>query len=264
MKLNLNTNQNHSMSVVKLKKYVLPALLGLSVLLMPHAASAASGTSRKLNKHAKSVTTPVAWGASRGVVFMGIGGTLPSPYRTIPDGAAVIGIGVGDPVKNVGIQVGITSLDVTEWKEYALGFKLHKRLSETSAIAVGGKHIMLTEGGDADPSYYAVYSKGFPGESDVHFSIGVGNGRYSDKSPADFYSGKGRHGTYVFGNVSYEVFDACNIIVDWNGLNLNAGIGKTFTVFNMPVSTIVGLADLTDYSGDRIRLVVGVGTAFKL
>lgn len=252
------------MSVVKLKKYVLPALLGLSVLLMPHTASADSGTSRKLNPHPKSVVSPVAWGASRGVVFMGAGGTIPAPYATGSDGAAVFGIGIGDTRKNLGIQVGVTSLDLSDWKRFALGVKLHKRLSETSAVAVGVKHIMITGITDADPSYYAVYSKGFPGESDVHFSIGVGNGRYSDKSPNDIATGKGEHGTYVFGNVSYELFDVCNVIVDWSGLNLNAGIGKTFKVFNMPVSTVVGLADLTDYSGDRMRLVVGVGTAFKL
>lgn len=250
----------------KLKKYVMPALLLLFVLAWPQAASAeTTGTeNRKLNKHAKALTVPTAYGASRGVVFMAAGGTIPSPYKTQSDGAAVFGIGVGDPRKNLGVQLGITSLDLTEWKEYAFGFKLHRRLGETSAIAIGAKHIMITEGGDADPSYYAVYSQGFPGNADICLTIGVGNGRYSDKSPLDIATGKGEHGTYVFGSVAYEMFDAFNVIVDWNGINLNAGIGKTFRVFNLPVSTVVGVADLTDYSGDGTRLVLGVGTAYKL
>lgn len=195
---------------------------------------------------------------------MGAGGTIPAPYSNQSDGAAVIGYGFGDPEKNLGVQLAITSIDLSEWQEYAFGFKLHRKVTETSAIAVGGQHIMLTEGGDAGQSYYIVYSKGFPADSDVHFSLGAGTGRYSDKSGMDVATGKGGHGTYVFGNVSYEVADFCNVIVDWNGLNLNAGIGKTFRIIGVPIATVLGLADLTDNSGDRVRVVVGVGTAFKL
>ena len=251
---------------VQLKKYVSSASLGMILLFMPFTKSVAENkfSESGLNTDPKSVTTPVAWGASRGVVFMGVGGTVPAPYSLLPDGAAIIGYGFGDPKKNLGVQLAITSLDLSQWQVYAFGFKLHRKITDTSAIAGGGQHIMLTSGGDAGQSYYVVYSKGFPGDSDVHFSLGAGTGRYSDKSPLDIYTGKGAHGTYAFGNVSYGIANLCNVIVDWNGLNLNAGIGKTFKILEIPLATIVGLADLTDNSGDRERDVVGVGTAFKL
>jgi len=251
---------------VQLKKYFSSALLGITLLSMPFAESVAESkfSESGLNTDPKSVTTPVAWGASGNVVFMGVGGTVPAPYSTLPDGAAIIGYGFGNPKKNLGIQLAITSLDLSHWGVYAFGFKLHRKITDTSAIAAGGQHIMLTTGGDAGQSYYVVYSKGFPSDSDVHFSLGAGTGRYSDKSPLDIFTGKGAHGTYAFSNVSYGIANLCNVIVDWNGLNLNAGVGKTFKILTVPLATIVGLADLTDNSGDRVRVVVGVGTAFKL
>ena len=55
-----------------------------------------------------------------------------------------------------------------------------------------------------------------------------------------------------------------NVITDWNGLNLNAGLSKTFRFANIPIAATIGAADLTSNSGDRVRFVIAVGTGFKL
>lgn len=255
-------------------KYLLPALMAAMAMQAPETAVANPTSPTYLpNIHGKSITTPVAWGASNNVIFMGVGGTSPAPYSDDTDGAAVLGFGIGDPKKNLGIQVSLISLDISEWEEYSMSAHIFKDLGNANAIGIGVENVMITEGGDSDESFYIVYSQGMQsdpfvnddtGNSRLHFSIGAGTGRFGDKSPLDIADGKGEHGTYVFGNVAYEVADAFNLIADWNGLNLNAGVSKTFWLGSFPLAATIGAADLTDNSGDGVRLVFAVGTGFKL
>jgi hypothetical protein len=264
------------MTMKTMNKYLAPAALAGLLAWMPSPALALdpAGPTYLPNNHGKSLTTPVAWGASGNVLFMGIGGDYPAPYTSDADGAALLGFGFGDPKKDIGIQVAIVSLDISEWKEYSAYVQLHKNLGNGNAIAVGVENVMLTNGGDAGKSFYAVYSQGLQsdpfvdkntGNSKLHFSVGLGSGRFGDKSPADVADGKGEHGTYVFGNISYEVSDAFNLIADWNGLNLNAGVSKTFWLTKkIPLAVTVGAADLTHNSGDGVRLIAAVGTALRL
>jgi hypothetical protein len=257
------------------KKYLVPAAVAGLLAFMPPEAKAIDsfGPTYLPNNHGKSLTTPVAWGASGNVIFMGVGGTSPSPYTNDADGAAVLGLGFGDPKENLGIQVAVVSLDITEWKEYSLYVQLHRYLDNANAIAVGVENVMLTSGGDADKSFYIVYSQGVQsgpfvndvtGNSKLHFSIGAGTGRFGDKTLADIVHGKGEHGTYVFGNIAYDVAESFNLIADWNGLNLNAGVSKSFKVGNVPMAITVGAADLTHNSGDGVRFIGALGAAFKL
>jgi len=258
-----------------LKRYlIIPALMGLFALQSPDNVKADPFVPTYLpNNYGKSLTTPVAWGASNGVVFMGAGGTIPSSYTKKSDGAAALGFGIGDPDKNLGIQVTGVSLDLTGWGVYSGSVHVFKNLGNCAAIGAGVENIMLTKGGDAGKSYYGVYSQGIQadpfvntrtGRSDLTFSIGGGNGRFGDKTPWDIASGKGAHGTYAFGNIAYDFAQAFNVIVDWNGLNLNAGVAKTVWVAGLPLVAVVGAADLTNYSGDRVRFIFAAGTGFKL
>lgn len=259
-----------------MKKYLAPVAFAGLLAWAPSQALALdpAGPTYLPNNHGKSLTTPVAWGASGNVVFMGVGGTYESPYTDDADGAAILGFGFGDPVKALGIQVAVASLDITEWAEYSLYAQIHRKLGNGNAIAVGVENVMLTDGGDADESFYIVYSQGLQsdpfidketGNSKLHFSIGVGTGRFGDKNPDDILDGKGEHGTYVFGNIAYDVAESFNLIADWNGLNLNAGISKTFWLSKkVPLAITIGAADLTENSGDGVRLIGAIGTAFRL
>ena len=255
----------------KLKKCLVPALLGLMAISSPKYGVAAPLYLGNL--HAKSLTTPTAEGAANNVVFMGAGGTIPAPYSKRSDGAAVVGFGVGDQKENLALQVCLVSLDLSQWDRYSLALHLHRDIGGGSEIGMGVENVMLSPGGDAGKSYYAVYSHSVQcapfideatGRSRLHFSAGAGNGRFGDKSGQDIATGKGTHGTYVFGNISYEVANEFNLIADWNGLNLNAGVAKTFMVGKYPLVIALGAADLTGYSGDGVRGIFIVGTGFKL
>jgi hypothetical protein len=253
------------------KQYLVPALLGLFALHAPDCATAAP--LYRANSNPQTLTTPVGEGAANNIVFMGVGGTIPAPYADDSDGAAVFGFGVGDPKKNLGVQLCFVSLDLSQWDRYSMALHLHRSLGHANSFGIGVENIMLTDGGDSDKSYYAVYSQSVQSEpfinkatgvSKLHFSVGAGNGRFGDKSGDDIASGKGEHGTYVFGNIAYEVASEFNVIADWNGVNLNAGVSKTFMINKLPIVIALGAADLTNYSGDGVRGIFIVGTGFQL
>jgi hypothetical protein len=257
------------------KKKLIPLLAGLMALQPLNKAANANPVATAMpNQHGKSLTTPVGWGAYGNVIFAGIGATTPSPYSPKSDGAAVLGGGIGDPVKNVGVQAYITSIDITEWKEYSASLHLFKKLTDASALGVGVENQMITNGGDSDRSLYIVYSQGVQadsfvnqssGYSKLHFSVGAGSGRFANKSPQDILNNKGKDGTVVFGNIAYEIADSFNLITDWNGTNLNVGVSKTFwRCHKYPIVVTLGAADLTDNSSDRVRLVGAIGTGFKI
>jgi hypothetical protein len=246
---------------------------GTKVVETKASDNTASSAFYGINNHGKSLTTPVAWGASNNVIYMGVGGTIPAPYTNESDAAAEVGIGLGDTQKNLGVQLSLVSLDMSQWDRYSLYLHLSKDIDNASAIGAGIENIMLSAGGDAEKSFYVVYSHGIQsdpfvnkesGDSKLYYSIGAGSGRFGDKSPDDIFSGKGAHGTYVFGNVAYEVAGAFNVIAEWNGLNLNAGLSKTFWIAGVPLSTVIGAADLTSNSGDGVRGIFALGTGFKL
>ncbi len=249
-------------------------LLGFFLAVWPCSAKALDYSPLSFpNSHPKSFMTPTGWGASNGMIFFGMGITAPAPYSPNNDGAMMLGVGIGDPYENLGFQVGVVNYDISDWQRIGLNMQLHRYLGSGSSIGVGAEHIMITgkELSDVDESYYVVFSQGLLDKAQVnqevtrtklHYSIGVGKGRFSEKSPDDVAAGKGEHGTWVFGNVAYELFDNFNVICEWTGTNLNAAVGKTFFISNsVPVCVTVGLADLTENSGDGVRLIAGISTA---
>ena len=232
------------------------------------------------NDHGKSLTTPVAWGAGYGTLYFGVGFTSRVPYvhgpafsNKVGDGAYAMGFGIGNPVDNVALQTTLTQYDITSENKWGMSFQLSHYISSSKAIAVGTQEVMLSKGENISRSYYIVYSQGVEakpfvntktGKTALHYSIGVGNGIYGNKQSDDVSAGKGEHGTYVFGNVAYELFDEFNVVTDWNGINWNAGIAKTFFLTkSIPLIITAGAADLTSNSGDGARMIVGVGSGIS-
>lgn len=232
------------------------------------------------NSNGKSLTTPSAWGSAYGSVFAGVGIESRAAYLHGPaftngvgDGSAAVGFGIGNPVEFVGLQAVLTIYDLSSIGRYGMSYQLHRNLGSANAFAVGAQNIMISSGTDSVPSYYIVYSQGVlaspfinraNGTTRLHYSIGVGKGEYSEKSQFDFNSGKGATGTYVFGNVAYELFNSFNAIADWNGINLNTGVSKTFYIDKIPLAISAGALDLTGFSGDGVRFMIGVGTGITL
>ncbi len=224
------------------------------------------------NAAAKSIMTPSAWGAAYGSGFLGAGMAERTPYLPTADGIVAIGFGMGDPVLNVGLQIGTTVSDLSEFDNISFSFKVHRYLARGTTIAVGGESLFSNNQftDDAGDTFYFVVSHvvqalgtSRPGIGRVHVSAGVGSGRFRRKSDRDFSEGKGRNGTVAFGSVAVEVARGMNVIVEWSGTNLLTGVSKTIQTRYVPISLSFGLADLTNYSGNGVRVLGGAALALS-
>jgi hypothetical protein len=223
------------------------------------------------NEGGSSIMIPSGWGAYGGMVFGGFSFTTPQVYANVSDGNAGVGFGVGNPYKNVGVEMSVAMMDLSQQDNFSVGVKLHRNIAEGTSIGVGALNLFHDSESDADDSYYVVASHAVQGmqsetqpyESKLLFTLGVGNGMFGDMSPIDIKAGKNEHGTYVFGSVAYEVFRATNVVVEWSGINLNAGVSSGLLKLgkNMPVNVTIAAGDLTSYSGDGVRLLSSLNTA---
>ncbi len=268
------------------------SLLGLLALvgttfLVPAAGSAQQTLDIQLpewflklrlpNGAGKSISTPTGWGAAFNTVFAGGGYQNPVPFDDVDDAVMAAGFGILDPVKWVGLEASFTVIDVSEFGEFTMGAKLHRYLGKGTAIAFGAEHLvenLEADDGtslDLDPTFYGVISHTFqgmdgnaPGTGRVHMSLGVGNGRFAEKPLRAQAAGLGEDGTYVFGNVAVEAFRNLNLIGEWDGLGLNAGVSYTLPLPGISAGITLGVADITEQSSDQPRFVAGGGFGFSI
>jgi hypothetical protein len=227
------------------------------------------------NNGGMTIMTPSGWGASSGMVFLGAGITSPQVYSDNDDTAVVAGIGIGNPSKNLGIELSAVMNDVSQRSNFSYGIKLSRIVGDGTSVAVGGENLFRDKSkNDADESCYIVVShavqglssESSAGSSKLNLTLGVGKGRFSDMSPDDIAAGKGEHGTRVFGSVACELFKATNVVVEWSGINLNAGISTGLLSLNdhVFVNLTVAAGDLTGYSADGVRLLGSMSVAVLL
>ncbi len=221
------------------------------------------------NGASKALMTPAGWSTNGRFVFAGIGGTFPQVYANRSDMVAAIGAGTGNAYKAVSVAAVLNILDVSAFNHYSLSLIATRVLRNGSTIGAGALHLFAGDWTDSPASFYIRYShtaQNLPsvirGFSKLNYTIGIGTGRFLEKSRDDVRTGKGRYGTAVFGNLSYEVIKNINLNLEWTGVNLCVTAGVR-PLPQLP-SLSFGLADLTRYSGDKVRFVAGIGYAFYL
>lgn len=225
------------------------------------------------NLAGKGMMTPTGWGSTRTFGFGFIGGTFPQVYSNDNDMIGGAGIGVGNSYKSISV-VGIVNIhDASELNTLSGSLIASRHIGRGTSLSGGALHIFRDYRTDARASYYLALShtsqsikSKTPGYSGLSYTIGVGNGRFYDKSPRDISTGKGEHGTAVFANLSYEFLRNMNIMAEWTGLNLGMALGwRPFFSENkryIGPAISLGVADLTRSSGDQPRLVLSLSHAF--
>ncbi len=225
------------------------------------------------NDAVQSVMTPTGFGGFGEYVFGGLGATYPQVYSNKPDGIASIGFCFGNPVKLINIAVGFNVGKVLALSDFSTNFIISRKLWAGSSISAGALQAFAgTKVSDAPgATYYAAFShsiqwlpsKGGSSSSALTYTIGVGNRRFWDKSPADVAAGKGKHGTGVFGDISYEIFKRVDLNAEWTGVNLGFSLGiRPF--IKSALSMGIGLTNLTSYSSDKPSLVFSFGYPLSL
>lgn len=218
------------------------------------------------NSAAQTFTVPSGFGpvsylpAGRPPVSLsfGVGGVNRVPYSDQADGAMSFGLGFGNGFDGIGAQIGFGFNDLSDLAtdRIALSVSLSRYLTDGWSVAAGGENLAVRRT-DSQASWYVAASRAFSPRSSVlpfagSVTLGLGTGRFAEMLPRDAAAGRTGQATVVFGALAIALSDRSNLILDWNGRNLNAGVGMTLK--DLPISVSLGVQDLTGRSGDGPRL----------
>lgn len=218
----------------------------------------------------QSITTPSGWGGGNATyLFAVLGAIYPSFYTEgkKADMIGAAGISFGNSYKFVNISASVNITRVSEVRDFSANIVVSKQLFKSSSISVGGLQLFASESVSDAPenTYYVAFSHAIRGERSKKtgnaawsYTIGFGTGRFLRKSPDDVASGKGKYGTGVFANVSYEVIPRLNFNAEWSGLNLGFSMGVR-PMEDSSITVGFGVFNLTNYSGDRTTYMATVG-----
>ncbi|AFY93781.1 S-layer homology domain-containing protein [Chamaesiphon minutus] len=231
------------------------------------------GSQRKApNAPAGGITTPTAFGANWGDIFVGAGYQNNLPVAIAPNGGTSTvyggGIGVGNARQFVGVEASYTSAGNSLAERGGFNFKLHKQIGENLAIA-GGWENAIRNGYNAtnDPgqTYYGVVTGILPfGEtSNLTASVGAGNGRFRTFNDLTLNNSN----LNVFGSLGFRFSENLAVAADYNGRNFSVGLP-----ISVRLGDSVGLQvtpALLDIAGDqnsgptsRFGLGGGIGINF--
>jgi hypothetical protein len=240
-----------------------------SVGTVPEITAAA--VRKPVNAPATGVTTPSAFGANWGDIFVGAGyqSNLPAVIAPPGDGNSTVygaGIGLGNARDFVGLEASYTAAGTTVADRGGVNFKLHKLLGENVAIAAGWENAIrngYTAANDPKDTYYGVVTGILPvGEtSNFTASVGAGNGRF--RNFGDLTADNNT--TNIFGGLGFRFSENIAVAADYNGRNFSVGLPLT-----VKLGDSVGLQvtpALLDFAGDqntgpKSRFAIGGGIGF--
>ncbi|QEC75857.1 hypothetical protein [Mucilaginibacter ginsenosidivorax] len=219
-----------------------------------------------------ALLTPTGFGGYGMYIFGGLGGAYPEVYKNNKaDLIASVGACVGDPIEAVNFAASLNMTDVHKFRDFSGNFILSRKLFTGTSIAAGALQMFANNNQSDAPgsTFFMAISHAVqtlpsltPGSSRLSYTIGLGSGRFYEKSPKDIAAGKGKHGTAVFGSVSFEVIRHLTLNTEWTGMNLGLSVG--IRPFKSPISLGIGVANLTKYSSDRANMVFSIGLPLSL
>ncbi|BCM94246.1 hypothetical protein IAD21_06149 [Abditibacteriota bacterium] len=212
-----------------------------------------------------SSNVPTAYGASQGMVAIGIGYQNRIRYNDDrQDGTAAIVVGLGNPRK-LGVDVQGSVLDLSRpTHNGALSFKLHRQLGNDISVAFGGEDAIVSSASDSGSSYYGVISKKIRlAESSkqpfsrLYLSFGVGNKRFLSES--DFLNDTGS--VNIFGSAAVNLNRSSIAFAEWTGQSLD--VGTSLIPFRKhPLAITLALADVAGTAHNGARFTAGVSYVF--
>lgn len=183
------------------------------------------------------------------------------------DGTLGMGVALGNARKLVGAELGYTMASFGSNRDFGSGgfnLKLHRRLGEDTAVAVGWNGFVNIGGGnDFQDTIYGVATQVIRLREDVDsafsrvaISGGIGNGQF--RTEDDFLND--RDSVNVFGSLAVRVARPVSLITEWTGQDL--AIGLSISPFkNIPITITPALRDIAG-AGDGARFVLGTAIGF--
>jgi hypothetical protein len=218
---------------------------------------------------AASISSPTAFGVEMGEAFAGFAWQSRTRYTHTDDGAAVVGLGLGDRDRYVALEVAATSYSTLRGagplETGSLSFKLHRAFGDDWGVAAGIENAVEWGGSDAGVSPFGVVTHVFRLSDDprhafsaVAASAGLGAGRF--RSEQDVVNDKKT--VNPFGSLGVQIVEPLAAIADWNGQDLFAGVSVA-PVRRLPVVVNAGFADITGNAGDGARFILSVSAGFR-
>jgi hypothetical protein len=213
-----------------------------------------------------TIINPSAYGASWGNVGIGFGYQERARFRDASDGVAGLGFGLGDPQKNIGVQLGVSLVDLSSpFSDGSINVKLHRRLPQDFAIAVGVQGLTTWGNTDGGSSVYGVATKRFklrPDRtkpfSELYTTVGVGGGQFRSESNIN----EGNENVGVFGSLAVKVIQPIGFVAEWSGQDLTIGV-PLVPFRKLPLVIVPSITDVTGSAGDGTRFVLGLGYSFS-
>lgn len=204
---------------------------------------------------------PTGFGAGWGQAFAGLGGQTISEGQDNLDGSGVLGVGLGDPQRAIGLEavVNVISLQEGFAEDGSWGFKLHTTLPNRAAIAVGvddtGGWGAATE---QRSSAYAVYTQVIDLSPDtpkrplsLAFNVGAGQERFA--APGDDVA--------PIGSVALSLHRQASVIADYSRGELNLA-ASVVPMYRIPLVVTAGFINVTERNAD-IEFAAGVGYLYS-
>ena len=201
--------------------------------------------------------SPTGFGANWGQAYAGIGGQTASNSEDSLDGSALLGAGLGDSRRFLGLDATMNIISLQEGfaKDGSWGFKLHHTFPFRAAFAIG---VDDTGGwGDAQQtksSSYIAYTQVIDLAADspkrplsLALNLGAGRERYAE--PGD--------STGFFGSAALAVHRQGSVIVDYHRGDFSLG-ASAVPFYRMPIVISIGLINLTEEHAD-MEFAAGVG-----
>lgn len=227
-----------------------------------------------------SVYIPVGYGADKNTAFVAGDFQSRQRFNDSKDAQAVVGVGLGDAKKSVGVVLSYTLASVSSNfnSDFGIGgfnVKVHRQFGDGWAAAVGMNGVVNTGRysntlvNDFENSLYGVVTKVIRTKEDINkpfsrvaVTAGVGNGQFRTEN--SIYNDKDNFN--VFGNVAVRVNSQTSLIAEWTGQDL--AVGASIAPFkNIPLVITPAIRDIAgpgQGASDGPRFVIGAGFGFKL
>jgi hypothetical protein len=230
------------------------------------ASKRAASTQAKADTPALTISNPSGYGASNNTIYGQFSYQSRTRNTSASDGEATVGISIGDS-DNVAADISYTvnsfgaNNNGDKLGDGGLNLKLHRRLNDSSSVAIG--YNQLLQNGTSDyqkGTYFASYTKILDSTPKIAITAGIGGGAFNRfDSSAD--PNKANFSPSPFGSVAVRVAPQASAIAEWTGGDLAIGVSIVpFKAF--PLTVNPAIRDLAG-SNQPARFVLGLGTGFK-
>ncbi len=224
-----------------------------------------------------SINNPIGFGADNNIIFLSASYQSRTRFTNTSDGEIGIGIGLGNAIDSVGLEIAYTLNSFGSSQSFGSGgfsAKLHKRVADDTAIAIGWNQFANIGFTDTPRnSYYAVGTqilRTSPNIDDflsrIALSVGVGGGQFLSQDTLNATpAGESPSGVNVFGSAAFRIAKPVSAIVEWTGQDLAAGLSITPFGDDFPLVITPAFRDIAGINDPQggARFVLGVGTSFR-